>query len=231
MKRTLLQKKKKEKKDEENPPPEEEKKDEENPPPEEEKKDEDNPLEEKKEEEKNNENPPQQMNQINDSKEKPDLLQDWSNHLKSLRNKVKKVKLNPEQEHELILCIRFSFLSHKDLMMYTNDPIIGEYKELILQGLSIRLNTYETTPENNLLICIKPRKYLNEKINNNNNNNNRYQDGLYNQNKNTQDFQYSNYNNEYDNRNNDVPYSSYQDNFDKTFIIIIKEIKMFLTVV
>ena len=216
-----------EKKDEENPPPEEEKKDEENPPPEEEKKDEEKkdeenpPPEEKNEEEKNNENPSlQQPNQINDLKEKPDLLKNWSDHLLSLRNKIKKVKLTPEQERELILCIRFSFLSHQDLMTYTNDQIIGEYKELILQGLSIRLNTYESTPENNLLICIKPRKYLNEKINNNNNN--RYYQNKNNFQFNNNEFKnndnqpYSSYqnNNNFDNRNLDYNYSNYQENYD-----------------
>jgi hypothetical protein len=209
------EKKEEEKKDEENPPPEEEKKeeekkDEENPPPEEEKKDEEKPPEEEKN--KDNSIQEEQPPKLNVNKE--DLLKNWSNHIQELKNKLKKVNLTSEQERELILCIRFSFLSHQDLMMYTNDPIIGQYKELILQGLSIRLNTYEQTPENNLLICIKPRKYLNEKKlppNMNMQNNNRYQSGYFNPENKNQDLAYSSaFNNEIDNRNNDVPYSSMQ---------------------
>jgi hypothetical protein len=214
------EKKDEEKKEEENPPPEEEKKEEEEKK-DEEKKEEENQEKPPIEEEKNNENPPegeeqpQKLNTINEVKEtdlKQDLLKDWSNHIKELKNKLKKVNLTPEQERELILCIRFSFLSHQDLMTYTNDPIIGQYKELILQGLSIRLNTYEQTPENNLLICIKPRKYLNEKkMPPNVQNNNRYQSGYFNPENKNQDLAYSSaFNNEIDNRNNDVPYSSMQ---------------------
>ena len=83
--------------------------------------------------------------------------------MKDLKNSLKKVPLTKEQERELILCIRFSYLSHPQLVALDSDPIIGEHKDLLLQGLSIRLKTYEETPDNELLINLTPRKYLSAK--------------------------------------------------------------------
>ena len=68
--------------------------------------------------------------------------------------------MTPEEEKTLVYCIRFSFLSHADLISLTNEPLMKDYKDLILQGLSARLNTYENTSDPNPLINLTPRRYL-----------------------------------------------------------------------
>ena len=60
----------------------------------------------------------------------------------------------------LILCIRFSYFLHADLISLTNEQILEKYKDLILQGLSARLDTYENTNEKKIIINLTPRKYL-----------------------------------------------------------------------
>ena len=60
----------------------------------------------------------------------------------------------------LVLCIRFSYLSHADLIALTNEPIMENFKDLILQGLSARLDTYENTNEKKTIINLTPRHYL-----------------------------------------------------------------------
>ena len=177
-----------EKKDEEKKEGEEEKKE-----GEEEKKE---GEEEKKEEVQNNEenkppetqeNPPQNNNNEND----PYNL--WKKHLDELEKNSKKKKLTKDEEKSLVYCIRFSFLSHADLISLSNDPIMGDYKDLLLQGLSARLNSYENTDEQKPLINLTPRHYLRGQqatnmnqnlINNNNNNNNLYNKNIQNQNQN-----------------------------------------------
>ena len=72
----------------------------------------------------------------------------------------------------MVYCIRFSFLSHSDLISLTNEPIMKDYKDLILQGLSARLNTYENTSESRNLINLKPRTYLRGQQASNQNGNN-----------------------------------------------------------
>ena len=123
---------------------------------------------------------------------KNEILDNWKKHIETIKLKLKKTKLTKEQEQQLILCIRFSYLSHPELISLTTDNIIGEYKDLILQGLSLRLKTYENTPENLCLINTQPRKYLREKIENNNinnnNNENNYQNNRYNNNNSEQYF-------------------------------------------
>ena len=174
--------------------PEEEKKEEEKK--EEEKKEEEKKEgeEEKKEEEKNEE--PKKMETVpEEAKESEatlpnrnptELFDSWKNHLTSIKTYLQKKSLTPEQERELILCIRFSFLSHSDLVGYTTNPIIGQHKDLLLEGLSVRLNTYESASQGPLQINLTPRKFYinplstttNQMIQSNqldpNNQNNRY---------------------------------------------------------
>ena len=121
---------------------------------------------------------------------KNEILENWKKHIKTLKSKLIKTPLTKEQEQQLIYCIRFSFLSHPELINLTTDNILGEYKDLILQGLSIRLKTYENTSENLCLINIQPRKYLKEKseINNNNQFEKNYQNNRYNNNNNNSEY-------------------------------------------
>ena len=102
----------------------------------------------------NNNQPPQN----NDNPEDP--YNNWKNHLLEMEKNSKKKRLTPEEEKTLVYCIRFSFLSHADLISLTNEPLMKDYKDLILQGLSARLNTYENTSDPNPLINLTPRCYL-----------------------------------------------------------------------
>ena len=97
---------------------------------------------------------------------------DWKKRLLEIEKNAKKKKLTPEEEKTLVYCIRFSFLSHSDLISLTNEPIMKDYKDLILQGLSARLNTYENTSESRNLINLKPRTYLRGQQASNQNGNN-----------------------------------------------------------
>ena len=152
------------------------------------------------EEKKNNEEPPQnqenqEQNEIKNNEEAQNLENNnpplqkneggedpyniWKNHLIEMEKKSLKKRLTPDEEKALVYCIRFSFLSHADLISLTNDPIMKDYKDLIMQGLSARLNTYENTNEPKPLINLAPRRYLrgpqvsniNQNVSNNFNNN------------------------------------------------------------
>ena len=118
------------------------------------------------EENKNNEEPLQNEekekveNEENNSNKEEELYNNWKKHLNDLEKNIKKTKLTPEQEKMLVLCIRFSYLSHTDLIALTNEPIMENFKDLILQGLSARLDTYENTNEKQTIINLAPRHYL-----------------------------------------------------------------------
>ena len=160
---------------------EEEKKDEEK------EEEEEKKEEEKKDEEQNNEeNKPQENTLQQNNEDDPYNL--WKKHLEELEKNSKKKKLTQEEEKALVYCIRFSFLSHADLISLSNDPIMKDYKDLLLQGLSARLNTYENTDEQKPLINLTPRNYLRGQqatnINQNIPNNNIYNNIDMNQNQN-----------------------------------------------
>ena len=172
------EKKEEEKKEEEQK--EEEKKDEEQ-------KEEEKKEEEKKEEEQNNEeNKPPENTQPQNNEDDP--YNQWKKHLEELEKNSMKKKLTPEEEKALVYCIRFSYLSHADLISLSNDPIMKDYKDLLLQGLSARLNTYENTDEQKPLINLTPRHYLRgqqaSNIKQNISNNNIYNNRDINQNQN-----------------------------------------------
>ena len=159
---------------------------------EEEKKDEENQEEEKKEEEPKEENQNVEENKPQENvppqSNEDDPYNLWKKHLEELEQNSKKKKLTKDEEKALVYCIRFSFLSHADLISLSNDPIMGDYKDLLLQGLSARLNTYENTDEQKPLINLTPRHYLRgqqaSNINQNMSKNNLYDNENMNQNRN-----------------------------------------------
>ena len=119
-------------------------------------------------EEKKEENNPENQEENNEN----DPYTIWKKHIEELKENSIKKRLSPEEEKILVSCIRFSFLSHADLISLNNEPIMDNFKDLIMQGLSARLDTYENAKEKNIIINLKPRKYLkkNQEINNPNNN-------------------------------------------------------------
>ena len=150
---------------------------------EEEKKEENNPENQENNEEKKEENEihEEKINEKNDIKEnnENDPYNIWKKHIEELKQNSIKKRLSSEEEKNLVSCIRFSFLSHADLISLNNEPIMDNFKDLIMQGLSARLDTYENAKEKNIIINLKPRKYLKKKqevnnpnINNNNTNTN-----------------------------------------------------------
>ena len=134
---------------------------------EEEKKEEKNPENQENNEEKKEENEihEEKINEKNDIKEnnENDPYNIWKKHIEELKQNSIKKRLSPEEEKNLVSCIRFSFLSHADLISLNNEPIMDNFKDLIMQGLSARLDTYENAKEKNIIINLKPRKYLKKK--------------------------------------------------------------------
>lgn len=99
---------------------------------------------------------------INDNKDKKSIVQVQKEKINKLKEIIKKIKLTPEQERELILCIRFSFLTHKELLSITNSETLKDSKDLLLEGISIRLNPYESVEnQNTYKINLLARKYSN----------------------------------------------------------------------
>ena len=134
---------------------------------EEEKKEENNPENQENNEEKKEENEihEEKINEKNDIKEnnENDPYNIWKKHIEELKQNSIKKRLSSEEEKNLVSCIRFSFLSHADLISLNNEPIMDNFKDLIMQGLSARLDTYENAKEKNIIINLKPRKYLKKK--------------------------------------------------------------------
>lgn len=112
-------------------------------------------------------------NKVADSKEQEknnmliaNILDKYNKSILELNIKNQKRRLSKEQERSLINSIRFRHLSHSDLISLSIDTIMEEYKDLILIGLSARLNYYESSnKEQNIednLLNSNPRKYLSD---------------------------------------------------------------------
>ena len=101
----------------------------------------DNNEEEKKEEE---------VKEIEEKKENDDANEKWKKYLFELKDSTKRKKLTKEQEKELIMCIRFAFLPHNELAKLTNEPIMNDFKDILLQALSLKLNSYEENQNNEI---------------------------------------------------------------------------------
>ncbi len=80
--------------------------------------------------------------------------------LEAMKAKMVKKPLTLTEERSLVEAIRFSFLSHSDLLSISIDQNMQNHKDLVLEGLSMRLNTYEKNqkPES-FKINLKPRSY------------------------------------------------------------------------
>jgi len=126
-----------------------------------------NNEENKENNEENKENEEQKEEEIkvniknNIEEEDPYIL--WKKKLEEIKKNLKQKRLTSEQEKDLVSCIRFSFLSHADLIALNNEPLMDNFKDLIMQGLSARLDTYENADEKNVVINLKPRNYLRQK--------------------------------------------------------------------
>jgi hypothetical protein len=86
----------------------------------------------------------------------------WKLHVENLKNIFIIKPLSKDQERKLIESIRFSYLSHSELLSLSIESIMNDHRDLILEGLSIRLNTYENNniSQLNLKINLTQRQYL-----------------------------------------------------------------------
>ena len=102
--------------------------------------------EEKKEEneEKKDEEKKEDEIKENDANEK------WKKYLYELKDSIKRKKLSKEQEKELIMCIRFAYIPHNELVKLTNEPMMSDFKDILLQALSLKLNSYEENQNNEI---------------------------------------------------------------------------------
>lgn len=68
--------------------------------------------------------------------------------------------LKDSETEILIKLIRFAYLSHKELLDLSSSEIIKNYKDLILEGISFRLNPFESSENlKRYTINLTPRKY------------------------------------------------------------------------
>ena len=58
---------------------------------------------------------------------------------------------------KIFKAVRFSFMTHDELLKLSMDPEFALGKEMILQGLSCKLNNYEHSGATELLINLRPR--------------------------------------------------------------------------
>ena len=105
-----------------------------------------NNEEEKKEEneEKKDEEKKEDEIKENDANEK------WKKYLYELKDSIKRKKLSKEQEKELIMCIRFAYIPHNELVKLTNEPMMSDFKDILLQAFSLKLNSYEENQNNEI---------------------------------------------------------------------------------
>ena len=106
----------------------------------------------------------EEENKNKDNKDN-NINEKWNKYLNKFKDSIKKKRLTEEQEKDLILCIRFNYLSHSELVKLT-------YKDLLLKALSMKLNYYEeeaTNDDNNKIFNLNPRNALNQKNENRNN--------------------------------------------------------------
>ena len=67
-------------------------------------------------------------------------------------------KLSKKEQKEFFKCVRYSFLSHEDLINLTSNPIFsGVAKDYIIEGMSARLNTNENAVKKEFVINTEPR--------------------------------------------------------------------------
>ena len=58
---------------------------------------------------------------------------------------------------KIFKAMRFSYMTHDELLKLSMDPDFALGKEMIMQGLSTKLNNYEHSGTSELLINLRPR--------------------------------------------------------------------------
>jgi len=85
--------------------------------------------------------------------------------LEEMKKHMIKSVLTANDERSLVELIRLSFLTHSELLGISIDEIMLAHKDLVLEGLSMRLNNYEKNQKlDSFKINLKPRVYLGKYI-------------------------------------------------------------------
>jgi len=58
-----------------------------------------------------------------------------------------------------LLALKNNYMKHDDLIMTSMNPNFEQAKDFIMEGLSFRLNPFETTQHKDYQISLKPRKH------------------------------------------------------------------------
>ena len=74
---------------------------------------------------------------------------------------MKKWKLTVEEKKNLLLKLRFKYISHEAIMKASKSPVIEPFRELFIEALSSKLKPFEDT-SNSYSVLMEPRtNYLN----------------------------------------------------------------------
>lgn len=86
---------------------------------------------------------------------------EWTNTLNNIKSKFTIKALNTQEKRSLIEAIRFSHMSHVEIIEASKNPVMIQHQDLILEALSARLENYENILDDNKLLKLnlKPRKY------------------------------------------------------------------------
>jgi hypothetical protein len=71
---------------------------------------------------------------------------------------MKIVVLTDDQKKNLLLALRFKFISHDKLMKESKNPLLEKFKDILMEGLSAKLKNYEPSSQV-FQINTNPRKY------------------------------------------------------------------------
>lgn len=86
---------------------------------------------------------------------------DWARKIevvhKDAAARLKLNRLNKEEKKELFHSIRYSFVKHEDLIALTTNKTFELAKDYIVEGLSVRLNPFESGIKTDLKINTEPR--------------------------------------------------------------------------
>lgn len=65
--------------------------------------------------------------------------------------------LTNKEKQNIFSTIRYSYIPHEELLKLSVDPEFAEARELVIQGLSCRLDNYETAAAKDIAINLEPR--------------------------------------------------------------------------
>lgn len=83
---------------------------------------------------------------------------------KAAEERLREKRLTKDQRRQLYLAIKYNYMKHDDLIRTSMNPNFEEAKDFIMEGLSYRLNPFETTQHKDYKINLKPRKFYGKEM-------------------------------------------------------------------